>query len=307
MEEQKAIAEEIQPKRRLGRGLNALLGGRAKVTPKREESDDQKNEIHVDLIERNPFQPRKDFDRDSLKELMESVIQHGVLQPLLVRPCEGGYQLIAGERRWLAAKQAGLDMVPCRVLNLDDRELCEAAIEENLKRKDLNVLEKAQAFHEYLQRFESTIEELAKHLSLNRSTVSNFLRLLELCDEVKLALSQEKMTNGHARALLSLDHAQQKEFAERIVAEAWTVRKTEKEVKSLSNGELTQDAEVIPFEKSATYELTPHLLSLQEQLRSMLGSRVEIKLSGREKGKIVISFDSNEEFEHVVRELRRAA
>lgn len=308
MEEQAAIAGEIQPKRRLGRGLNALLGGRAKVSPPRDDSaDDEKNEIHVDLIERNPFQPRKDFDRESLKELVDSVVKHGVLQPLLVRPGEGGYQLIAGERRWLAAKQAGLDMVPCRVLNLDDRQLCEAAIEENLKRKDLNVLEKAQAFSEYLKRFESSIEELAKQLSLNRSTVSNFLRLLELCDEVKRALSEEKITNGHARALLGLDRTQQKEVCSKIVEQAWNVRRTEKEVKSLLKGDSTESTDLIPFEKPEKNELTPHLLSLQEQLRGMLGSRVEIKLSGKEKGKIVIPFDSNDEFEHLLRELRRAA
>ena len=199
-------------RRRLGRGLSALLGGASPADAQQSDPDGMSssisipgrvpqqdpNQIHVELIERNPFQPRKDFDPESLNELVESIRQHGVLQPLLVRPSGAQYQLIAGERRWLAARQAGLDTVPCRVLELEDRAMCEAALEENLKRRDLNVLEKAQAFQDYLHRFSTTADDLARQLSMSRSSLCNFLRLLELSDFVKESLLAERVTYGHA-------------------------------------------------------------------------------------------------------------
>jgi ParB family chromosome partitioning protein len=206
-------------RRRLGRGLSALLGGNtpadgmgdadgasAVIPMSARAVPTDSNHIHTELIERNPFQPRKDFDPESLSELVESIRQHGVLQPLLVRPCGTQYQLIAGERRWMAARQAGLETVPCRVLELEDQAMCEAALEENLKRKDLNVLEKAQAFQDYLHRFSTTPDDLARQLSMSRSSLCNFLRLLDLSDFVKDALLAERVSYGHARAILSLPH-----------------------------------------------------------------------------------------------------
>ncbi|MCB1632909.1 MAG: ParB/RepB/Spo0J family partition protein, partial [Pseudomonadales bacterium] len=177
-------------KRRLGRGLNALLGSAGDAA---NSADDRpvlriaappgSDEIALELIERNPFQPRREFEQSSIDELTDSIRKHGVLQPLLVRQKpngEAGYQLIAGERRWRAAQQAGLESIPCRVIDCEDRSVSEAALEENLKRQDLNVIEKAQAFKDYLDRFGGTIEELARQLSMNRATVSNMMRLLEL-------------------------------------------------------------------------------------------------------------------------------
>lgn len=303
-------------RRRLGRGLNALLGGgheagdRPESAPAATGATPDPNHIHVDLIDRNPFQPRKDFAADALAELVESIKQHGVLQPLLVRPYGGQYQLIAGERRLLAAKQAGLEEIPCRVLELDDRRVCEAAIEENLKRKDLNVLEKAQAFQDYLTRFGTSIEDLAKQLSMNRSTVSNYLRLLELPEFVKKALVEDRITNGHARAILTLDEANQIALCKRIESESLSVRKTEEAVRELQQTEDSGEQETIPFptgEKRANLQPSNHVLSLQQQLQDALGAKVEIRQSGKDAGKIVISFKSNDEFEHVVRQLRRAA
>ncbi|MCA9116488.1 MAG: ParB/RepB/Spo0J family partition protein [Planctomycetaceae bacterium] len=233
-------------RRRLGRGLNALLGGGGNggaSKPGTPSSGSQENhaatsitdqsEIHVELIEANPFQPRKDFDEASLAELAESIRIHGVLQPLLVRPHGGAYQLIAGERRLMASRRAGAETVPCRVVELDDQRMCEAAIEENMKRKDLNVLEKARAFRDYIDRFGCTIEELGRQLSLNRSTVSNYLRLLDLPEKVRKALSSDKITNGHARALLPLEEEQQLELTRRIQQESLSVRRTEEIVRSL--------------------------------------------------------------------------
>jgi ParB family chromosome partitioning protein len=316
-------------KRRLGRGLNALLGGAgdepesvagessAPVEPHLEPGT-VLVDVPLDAIDRNPFQPRRDFDEAALSELADSIRQHGVLQPLIVRARGERFQLIAGERRWLAARQAGLDRVPCRVFELEDRQVCEVAIEENLKRKDLNVLEKAQAFQEYVQRFGSSIEELAGRLSLNRSTVSNYLRLLDLCPPVKEALAADRITSGHARALLPLGEADQIAACGRIEAESLSVRATEQLVRDLLAREPEQpeaagDSPVtLPFESSRSEPATrggatSHVQSLQEQLRSLLGLRVEIHVKGKDAGRVVIPFASNDEFERIVGHLRRAA
>ncbi|WP_339734167.1 ParB/RepB/Spo0J family partition protein [uncultured Gimesia sp.] len=306
------------PRRRLGRGLNALLGRGADS-----ESDNQdegangesadvfvpaeQDQIDIDLIERNPYQPRQEFAADSLKELEGSIRQHGVLQPLLVRPFDGAYQLIAGERRLKAARDAGLKTVPCRVMNLEERQVCEVAIEENLKRKDLNVLEKAQAFKNYLSQFDSTIEQLAQRLSLDRSTVNNMIRLLDLAEPVKQALHAEKISAGHARTLLSLDEQRQISMCEQIQAESLSVRKTEAEVRKILKGE----ADTVPFEKTKKTteapQMTNHLVDLQQQLREILGAQVEIKLKTDHSGQILIPFDSNETFERITGVLRKSA
>jgi len=307
------------PRRRLGRGLNALLGRNGSDSESENQSEEstsesaeafvpgEQDEIDVDLIERNPYQPRQDFAADSLKELEGSIRQHGVLQPLLVRPFDGAYQLIAGERRLKAARDAGLKTVPCRVMNLEERQVCEVAIEENLKRKDLNVLEKAQAFRNYLNQFESTIEQLAQRLSLDRSTVNNMIRLLDLAEPVKQALHAEKISAGHARALLSLDEQRQVAVCEQIQSESLSVRKTEAEVRKIIKGE----AETVPFEKpesaSKAPEMTNHLVDLQQQLRELLGAKVEIKLKTDHSGQIMIPFDSNETFERITGVLRKTA
>ena len=216
--------------RRLGRGLNALLGGHREepAAPPAAPADAEGGAISVELIERNPFQPRQDFAEPELKELAESITRHGVLQPLLVREVDGEYQLIAGERRLMAAKRAGLDTVPCRVLELEDQQVCEAAIEENIKRKDLHPLEKARAFRDYLDRFGGTVEALAKSLSVSRPAVSNLLRLLDLEPAVADALRAEKISAGHARALLALSGADQVAAMELVIEGGMTVRAAER-------------------------------------------------------------------------------
>jgi ParB family transcriptional regulator, chromosome partitioning protein len=311
-------------RRRLGRGLSALLGGSAADGQSEAEAGSavipmtgrpvpvDSNHIHVELIERNPYQPRKDFDPESLSELVDSIKQHGVLQPLLVRPAGSQYQLIAGERRLLAARQAGLETVPCRVLELEDQGMCEAALEENLKRKDLNVLEKAQAFQDYLHRFSTTPELLARQLSMSRSSLANFLRLLELSEFVKEALLAERVSYGHARAMLSLTHESQIALCQRIEAESLSVRQTESAVRELLKQQQDPGAETIPFTgapaaKPDPAEASNHVKSVEEQLQQLLGVPVSIKVSGKEKGKIVIPFSNNDEFERILRQLRRAA
>lgn len=309
--------ERVQIRRRLGRGLNALLGDDvaatdAPVSTGSSESSAPQGElrqISVNAIERNPYQPRITFEESSLRELSDSIQQHGVLQPLLVRALpNGGWQLIAGERRLMSAKQAGLATVPCRVLQLEEQQVSEVALEENLKRKDLNVLEKAQAFANYLQQFGRSVEELAKQLSLDRSTVANMLRLLDLAEPVKQSLRSDKITGGHARALLSLPADQQITLCQRIETETLNVRATEAAVRDLLASK-DSNRETVTFNPALKPkpERTQHVVSLQNQLRDLLGVPVEIKLRGKESGQVIITFRSNDDFERLLRSLRRAA
>jgi ParB family transcriptional regulator, chromosome partitioning protein len=330
MDEHTALAGDGQSpsvlahaRRRLGRGLNALLGGGGIPGAEHCDSEDADghdslppDHIPVGAIDRNPFQPRKEFAEEAIAELGASIKLHGLLQPLLVRPAGGRFQLIAGERRWIAAKRAGLATVPCRVLQLEDRQVYEVAIEENLKRKDLGVMEKAAAFKDYLDRFACSIEELAGRLSMNRATLSNYLRLLDLPDEVKTAVNAEKISNGHARALLSLQESDQIALCRRVIADSLSVRKTEEAVRGIQKARAAaESADVVPFPSGESHAPaaaehhgpSDHVRSLQEQLRQLLGAKVDIQVKGKDAGKIVIPFASTGEFEELIRRLRRAA
>lgn len=308
MEEQSVPLSDSQPKmtRRLGRGLNALLGSGPDDLPRQPAIKlhaPEQDEISVELIERNPFQPRREFDQKAIDELAESIRKHGILQPLLVRSKDGdGYQLIAGERRWRACRQIGMETVPCRVVELGDKQVCEAAIEENLKREDLNTIDKAVAFKEYLEKFGGTIEDLARQLSMNRSTVSNMLRLLDLPDGVQEAVRKDLISGGHARALLPLDTDAQTEMCRQIQSQGLSVRKTEEAVRALLKGDTT----AAPIAKKKP-EVTPHVKSLQDGLREHYAAKVEIKLKKKDAGQIVIHFDSNDDFERIVGQLRKSA
>lgn len=349
------------PRRRLGRGLSALLGGGA---PGHEEivaeDHSELRNIAIEQITRNPFQPRKDFDPEALNELADSVKEHGVLQPILVRSVDQGFQLIAGERRWLASQKAGLTSIPCRVVDVIDKTAFEFALEENLKRRDLHDIEKAEAFREYISFFQCTIEELAKQLSMSRSAVSNILRLLDLAEPCKLALRSGKITAGHARALLALETADQLALCGRIQAESLNVRQTEAAVRAITKPKPAEEpaaaveggapvvegqtgeqpaaeqpvltggpqpiegqpvAEGVPapeaVEPGATISFadhqqeqghrTPHIDSVEQQLRELLGVKVQIKLKSAETGFVVIPFESNDDFERILRTVRRNA
>ncbi len=299
---------DSQPRRRLGRGLSSLLGNQPMADT--EAAPPGKASlvlVPIDAIERNPWQPRKHFDTESLRELAGSIREHGILQPLIVRELvQGQFQLIAGERRWQASRQAGLAQIPCRVVDVVDQTACEYALEENLKREDLNDLEKAQAFRGYLQQFGTTVEELAKQLSMSRPAISNMLRLLELPEAIQQALHAGKISAGHARALLPLPLEQQLALCEQIQREGLSVRKTEAAVRAAQQG----PAETLPLPKSdspATPQHSNHVRSLEEQLRNLLGMKVEIRLKGKDRGQIVIPFASNDQFEHLLRQLRRGA
>jgi len=317
-QEPEIASQEVIPKRRLGRGLNALLGGGGPANEPyaesselrlhtEEESDkgDGLLEISLERIQRNANQPRQHFDKQSLEELADSIRKHGILQPVLVRELGENYELIAGERRWLAAKQAGLKQVPTRVVDVIDQIACEFSFEENLKRKDLGVLEKAQAFRNYIDLFESSPEELGKQLSMSRSAVVNTLRLLDLPVPIKNKLQEEKLTAGHARALLSLkEESQQLDLAERITKEQLSVRKTEAAVK-----ELLGRTESVPMKKPGKPEkpeLSNHLKSLQDQFREAVGLKVEFKLKSKDSGQVILHFANHDDFERITQLMRNA-
>lgn len=311
-EQQTVVLNPDQPniKSRLGRGLNALLGSSPEAgvpaTPGIKLHSPEQDEISVELIIRNPFQPRREFDQRAIDELAESVRKHGILQPLLVRAKGDGYELIAGERRWRASRQVGLETVPCRVVQLEDQQVCEAAIEENLKREDLNVIEKAVAFKEYLTNFGGTIEDLARQLSMNRSTISNMLRLLELPETVQTAVRQDRISGGHARALLPLTPDQQAEVAKQIEQQQLSVRKTEEAVRAILKPSAEGESKTASAPASKP-EVTAHVLGLQDNLREQYAAKVEIKLKKKDAGQFVIHFTSNDDFERILSQLRKSA
>lgn len=257
--------------------------------------------VEIGLVDRNPYQPRQDFDDTEIATLAESLEAHGLLQPVVVRRMGDRYQLIAGERRFRAAVKAGWADVPVQLVEADDRELAELAIVENMQRKDLNPLEKAASFQRYLEQYGCRQEELASRLKLDRSTISNLIRLLELPAAVQDSLRQGKITNGHARALLPLgDEREQIAFCERIQQEGMSVRQTEALVQEMIRSADAEPLAVIDREGNRTTRPTSkHLAALEQELRLALGTKVSISHASGGRGKIVIHFANHDEFERL--------
>ncbi len=258
--------------------------------------------LDIRLIDSNPYQPREDFGDEELGALTDSLRVHGLLQPLVVRSMGERYQLVAGERRLRAAARAGWTEVPILVVEADDRETAELAIIENLQRKDLNALEKAASFQRYLDNYGCTQEELASRLKIDRSTVANLIRLLELPDEVQTAVRDSRITPGHARALLPLgDEREQVEFCKRIEGEALSVRKTETLVQEMIAEEDDEPLGVVDRNGASrkTRVTSDHLAALEQEFRSVLGMRVSISHNARGKGKVVVHFANHDEFDRL--------
>jgi ParB family chromosome partitioning protein len=252
--------------------------------------------LGVHEIEENPFQPRREFSEVELVSLSESLKEHDMLQPILVRPVGSAYQIISGERRWRAAQMAGWDRIPARIREADDRLVAELAIVENLQRKDLNPLEKALSFRRYLNEHDCSQEDLAGRLKIDRSTISNLMRLLDLPEIVQDALRTGSISAGHARALLPLGiESSQIQMCTAVQKEGWSVRETERRVHQQIVAEDAADAG--PRQASTQRkQATPQIQALEQQLRRAIGTTVEIKASSRGKGKIVIHFNNNDEF-----------
>ncbi len=263
--------------------------------------------VSVELIESNPAQPRQEFDPDEIRKLAESIATHGVLQPVVIRRFEDRYQLVAGERRLRAAREAGKVEVPVHIVEVDDRQMAEVAIVENLQRKDLNPLEKAASFQRYLEQYGGTQEELARRLSIDRSTVANLIRLLELPPAVQDSLRKGHLTQGHARALLPLgDEREQVEFCERVQREHLNVRQTEALVQETIAAADHEPLGVIDRDGKTTRPRpirSEHVRALEQELKKALGMKVALTHNAKGRGKLVIHFANHDEFERLRRHI----
>jgi len=274
-------------KKVLGKGLSALLSEEGKSLVEGETRP-----IKIEEIKINPYQPRENPQED-LAELISSIKTKGILQPILVRKTSSGYELVVGERRLRAAKEAGLTTIPAVVREISEPEMLELALIENLQRKNLNPLEEALGYKRLIEEFGLTQEEIADRVGKSRPTIANALRLLTLPPKVKEYLKEEKITAGHARALLTLtDRKAQEELCERIVRESLPVRQVEKLVSSKKE------------EKERVKERDVYLQAMEDILREFLGTNVEIIKRG-EKGKIIIEFVSEEDFNRIIRLIKK--
>jgi len=279
-------------KKRLGKGLDSLIS-----SPEEDDASEIGSgvqEIPLHKIELNPKQPRDDVDEEKLKSLADSIESSGVIQPVVVRRDEDMYQLAVGERRLRASRRAGLETIPAVVRDLSDEDMLETALAENIQRSDLNPIEKARAVERMIDELDITQAEAGDRLGLNRSTVSNLLRLLDLQPDLQQMVSRETLSEGHARALLALkDDETRLKAAKRVVAEGLSVRKTEELVSRL-NREPDEDSGPTP-KKPKTTSRSPQLERLEDELQRSLGTRVKIN-AGKKKGRIVVHYENHEEF-----------
>ena len=286
-------------KRGLGRGLDALLGGSTAATLEEEAVKVDSRELQhlpLDLIQRGKYQPRRDMDPSALEELANSIKVQGVMQPIVVRPIGGGrFEIIAGERRWRASQQAGLDKIPAMVREVPDEAAIAMALIENIQREDLNPIEEAVALQRLQQEFELTQQQVADAVGKSRVTITNLLRLIALPEEIKTLLAHGDLEMGHARALLGLPLEQQVEGARHVVARGLTVRQTEALVRQWLN---TKDK---PAEKA---KADPDINRLEQRLAEKLGAPVQIKHGAKGKGQLVIRYSSLDELQGVLAHIR---
>ncbi|MDC3021425.1 ParB/RepB/Spo0J family partition protein [Pelagibacteraceae bacterium] len=277
-------------KKGLGRGLSALFGD---IEVKSSSSDLNINSLPIADLERNKYQPRSIFDEDKLDELSSSIKENGIIQPIAVRPNKyenGKFEIIAGERRWLAAQRAGLNKVPVVVLDIDDQKSLEIAIIENVQRQDLNIIEEAKGYQRLVKEFGYDHEKISKFMSKSRSHISNTLRLLNLPQDIIGLLEEEKLTAGQARPLIGLPNAS--EIAENIVKKKVAAR----EVESLVKNKKT---------KSKFDIEDPNIQFIKNEIESKLGLGIEIINKKNNSGKVVIKYKSLEQFELISKKLRR--
>lgn len=278
-------------KSRLGRGLASLIGepmqsGRPHLPPEGEQ-----RMVATADVRPSRLNPRKDFREEDLAELTESIRSKGLVQPIIVRPVEGGgYEIVAGERRWRAAQKAGLHTVPVIARDLDDKEVLELAIIENVQRADLNAIEEAAGYRELIERFDYSQEQLSEIIGKSRSHVANTLRLLKLPEGVQTMVQDGRLTAGHARALIGRDDAEN--LAQRILAESLNVREVEA---------LVQGGEVAPpaGPSRTPREKDPDTKAFEKELSNILGLKVEIKRGSGESGNLVIKFGNFDQLDYI--------
>jgi ParB family chromosome partitioning protein len=284
----------------MGRGLDALLASSASAGKAADEvggeADGELREVPVDLIQRGKYQPRRDIEPESLRELADSIKAQGLMQPIVIRPLAGErFEIIAGERRWRAAQLAGLEEIPALVRDVGDEAAIAMALIENIQREDLNPIEEATALQRLQQEFQLTQQEVAEAVGKSRSTVANLLRLMALEPEVRTLLEHGDLDMGHARCLLSLAGVAQTQAARQVVARSLSVRQTEALVRRL----LSDEAASGPAEAE-----DPDIRRLQDELSQRLGSPVKIKHGQGGKGKLVLTYSSLEELDGILSHIR---
>lgn len=275
-----------------GEGLGALL----KSAPQQGSQNPAINEIDLSLIDVNPFQPRTEFDEEALNELAESIKQLGIITPVTLRKMDNGrYQIISGERRCRASKMAGLKAIPAYIRTADDQAMLELALVENIQREDLDPIEIAISLQRLIDECNLTQENLGDRVGKKRSTVTNFLRLLKLPDEIKLGLRKRLITTGHAKALLSIDDANdQKYLFERIVGEGLSVREVEEIASEMKEGNPDKKKQKKTKKKDNTYA------ELESKLNSFFESKVKFNRTDKGNGKIVIAFKNDQDLERII-------
>ncbi len=286
-------------KRGLGKGLDALLATSSVAQAKKQSADKAQTlsadgrlqDLSVQMLQPGQFQPRKDMSDEALAELSDSIRAQGVIQPIVVRElAPQQFEIIAGERRWRAARQAGLQKVPCIIKDVNDRATVAIALIENIQREDLNAIEEAQALERLQSEFSLTHQQVAEAVGKSRTTVSNLLRLNQLAEPVKRLVEQSLLEMGHARALLPLDAEAQLEAAQAVVAKMLTVRDTEKLVKKM----------LAPAEEPKAKEINPVLEAAENHLSEHFGTQVAINQQKNGKGKIVFSFDEADKLKQFI-------
>jgi len=279
--------------RKLGRGLGSLMSDGGSV----DDAKETLKTIDINVIRPNPNQPRRFFEEGALKELSSSITNHGILQPITVRKSStfSGYEIIAGERRWRAAKLAGLDVVPViEKVDVGSKQNLELSLIENIQRQDLNPIEKATGYRTLLQEFSLTQEEVAERVGQKRATVANFIRLLDLPDDIQEYVSRGTLSMGHARALLSLESRdQQRRLAEETMRKGLSVRAVERAVSAVQK--------IAPKTDRGPVAIKPqHVVDLEEKIMERFGCKTTIDLAGEHTGKIVINFADNTDFERIL-------
>ena len=274
----------------LGKGLGALIPGETKPKEKIEGGEQT---LNINMIEPNRKQPRKTFNEDSLFELSENIKQFGIISPLLVKQREGYYEIIAGERRWRAAKMAGLTEIPVIIKDASEQEIVEISLIENIQREDLNPIEEAQAYKRLLEEFHLKQDEIAERVNKSRAAVANSMRLLKLDERVQQMLAEDLISTGHARAILGIaDNEKQYEFAQQVLDKKLSVREVEKEVKRLQQN---QDSQGTEKEKEPVDPTLAAVIAEQEEkLKVIFGTKVSIRAKDNQRGKIEIEYYSSD-------------
>jgi ParB family chromosome partitioning protein len=294
-----------KPARGLGKGLDSLIPdavGEAKAKMEAERSEtavtqdkmEQETLVKITMVEPNRKQPRKSFDEDTLQELSDSIRQVGVIQPILVQNRDDHYEIIAGERRWRAAKLAGLKEIPVIIRNYTEQEIMEISLIENIQREDLNPIEEAQAYQRLLTEFHLKQDELAERVSKSRTAVTNSMRLLKLCDKVQQMVIDDMISTGHARAILSVeDPEEQYILAQKIFDEKLSVRDVEKLVKNLNKPEKQK-------KKTEDTTMQTIYLDIENKLKQRLSTKVTVTSKGEGSGKIEIEFYNHEDLDRLL-------